>query len=104
MVQVQAVDGLMVKAKNCGCCHPGAAPMPCCPQPASAPTTFSAAPTACVASLPARRRAQPSRGAVEKFYVSFIEPAAVRPVLRTSAAAASAARVPLFKAHCSFLI
>ena len=105
LVQVQPVDGL-TKAKTCNCCKvPGACGMPgCCPPPASRPTALSSAQSARVVSLPASRKAQPVRVAMDKFYASFVEPAAVSPALLASAEAAPAAHVPLFKAHCSFLI
>jgi hypothetical protein len=105
LAQVPLVDGLMVKAKHCGCCHPGACGMPgCCAPPASSSTAANSEQPARVMSLPAVRQTQPGRGSAEKFYASFVEPAAVRPALVASAEAAPAASVPLFRAHCSFLI
>jgi hypothetical protein len=57
-----------------------------------------------VASVPAPRKAQLGRCTARKFYALFVEPSALRPALTASAEAAPAANVPLFKAHCSFLI
>jgi hypothetical protein len=102
LVPVQSVD----KAKTCSCCKvPGACGMPgCCPPPASLPAALSPAQSARAADLHACRKAEPVRRAGEKFYASFVEPAAARAALLASAEAAPAAHVPLFKAHCSFLI
>ena len=103
LLQVQPLDA--AKAKTCDCCHPSACGMPgCCPPPASALTALSSAQSVRATSLPACRKAQSVRGVVEKFYVLFVEPVAVRAAFLASAEAAPAAHVPLFKAHCSFLI
>jgi hypothetical protein len=105
LAQVQPVDGLGTKAKPCPCCHPGACGMPgCCPPPASASTAFSSAQAESVRSVPAPRRAQAARGPANAFYAAFAEPAHVRSSLLATAQAAPAASLPLFKAHCSFLI
>jgi len=65
---------------------------------------MGSAQSARVASVPAPRRAQTDRRTEQTFYSLFAEPAAFRPALTASAEAAPAASVPLFKAHCSFLI
>jgi len=105
LVQVQPIDGPLAKPVKCARCHSGACGMPgCCPTPASAPTVFSSEQSARVDRVPAPHRAQPVRGAEENFYALFIEPVAGRGALPACAEAAPAARVPLFKAHCCFLI
>jgi hypothetical protein len=106
MAQVQPVDSL-AKAKMRGCCRiPGACGMPgCCPAPASTSPVTSASAGSALATAPAARRAQTSRGVPEKFYASFAERLASRPLLPpASADAARSAYGPLFAAHCSFLI
>jgi hypothetical protein len=51
----------------------------------------------------AASKPQPTEISTARFYASFLEPV-THPVANTaSALAAPAARVPLFKAHCSFL-
>ncbi len=102
VVQVQGVEG-PAKAKAGACCPCGGCGMPCCPPPASAAAAFIPDSSALVARLPAPRRVPGSRWA-ETFYASFAEPEAFRSALPASAEAARAAGVPLFKAHCSFLI
>jgi hypothetical protein len=102
LVQVQPADAAVTKP--CGCCQvPGNCPMPCCPQAAPLPAVFSLAQSVQVARSPVRERAQPARAATGMFYASFVEAAAVSRPLPASAEA-PAARVPLFKAHCRFLI
>jgi hypothetical protein len=105
LLQVQPAEGLPAKAKCCDCCHvPGTAEMPgCCAPAAALPTALGSEQSARVSS-PAIRRAAPVGGAAELAYVSFVEPEAIRSALPAPAEAARAAGVPLFKAHCSFLI
>jgi hypothetical protein len=103
LVQVQPADALVAKAPGC-CQVPGACKMPCCPQPAPLPAVFSLAQSIQVTSSPSRERAQPARVATGMFWASVVKPAAVKGPLPASAEAALAAGVPLFKAHCSFLI
>jgi hypothetical protein len=105
LLQVQPVEGLPAKAKCCDCCHvPGTGEMPgCCPQVASLPAALGAEQSARVANQPVRR-AVPAVGACARIYVSLVEPGASRSALPAPAEAARAAGVPLFKAHCSFLI
>ena len=102
LAPVQLVNAAQPQAR--GCCHHGCCGMPCCPPPAPAPTVLNAPEPAIEASRPAARQAEPVSGALAKFYAAFVEPAVVRPALPASAQAARAADVPLFKAHCSFLI
>lgn len=77
--------------------------MPCGSAPAPAPVMAAAQERASV-EAPAVRRAQPSEMASERFYAPFVEPATGCLLFPASAWAAPAARVPLFKAQCSFLI
>jgi len=104
LVQVQPVDGLQAKAMACPCCHPGACGMPgCCAAPTPAPSALSLAQSARVANLPVVRDAQ-AQDRAATFYASLVEPATVRCRLVAPPLAALAARVPLFEAHCRFLI
>src|SRR5580658_7344016 len=105
-VQVQAVDGLNAKAKSCCCCcHPGACGMPgCCPPASSGPTALNSQQATKLASSQTERKRQAVRGLVEKFYVRFVEVADLNSAQGASAEAAPSAIVPLYKAHCSFLI
>jgi hypothetical protein len=105
LVQVQPAEAQVAKAKACACCqHPGACAMPCCSASPSVSTALALAPSGRVARSPLLRRAEPLRGVMEIFSTSFVATEAVRPALPASAEAALAAGVPLFKAHCSFLI
>ena len=103
--QVQPVAGIEVKAAECrdccGCC--GCGTPGCCPAPAS---TTAAPVSAQVATLaPARaRKALPSRGSAERVHLLFSARAVSRRLLCATAAAERAARAPLFRVHCSFLI
>jgi hypothetical protein len=105
LVQVQPAEALVAKAKPCACCQiPGACELPVCCLPAPAlPPAIHPTTGLQLAGVPAPQRAQPVR-AVEKFYASVVAAAALRPALLASAAAASAAPVPLSEAHCGFLI
>jgi hypothetical protein len=104
MVQVQPVRGLPVKVKACNCCQvPGTCGMPdCCPPSAFASTVLGSEESVRLA-LPASRTVAAIRDASVVFYAAFVEPAIIPPAL-SAALAAAPARVPLFKAHCSFLI
>jgi hypothetical protein len=103
MAQVQPSD-VFAKAKVCHCCRiPGACGMPgCCPRP-EATARLDPNRAAQQATCPSRKR-EGVRSPAERFYSSFLNPAAYRFVLPAPAAALPAARLPLFKAHCSFLI
>jgi hypothetical protein len=105
LVQVQPAEAQVAKAKACACCQlPDGCAMPCCSAAPSVSTALDLAPSARLARSPLLRRAQPLRGVTEVFSPSFVATVAVRPALPASAEAALAAGVPLFKAHCSFLI
>jgi hypothetical protein len=104
-VQVQPAVVPAAAAKDCrGCCPCCGCGTPgCCPAPVSA----TAAPVcAQIATLaPARaRKALPSRGAAVRVLAPISEAAARCPACSAAAEAARVAGVPLFKAHCSFLI
>ncbi len=80
--------------------------MPCgrasAPAPASA--LFAAEQPARVARPAAGRQLRSIPPVVEKFFAPFVAPAAVSVATNGSALVAPATAVPLFKAHCSFLI
>jgi hypothetical protein len=105
LVQIQPAQGMPAKAKACACCPvpAGCGTTDCCPPAAFAAVTLGAEASE-QASPAASRSERTVRGAAALFYASFVEPAALRPVLPASAQAAAAASVPLFKAHCCFLI
>jgi hypothetical protein len=102
--QVRAVDVRLPAEEKCCCCdQAGDCGMPdCAPAPTScaAPCLALQAP----AQAAAKRAVAAPRAAREKFYEQFLSPAVVVPVLPVVATVAPAASVPLFRAHCSFLI
>ncbi len=105
LVRVQPVElGLR---KQCVCCHckgPCECGMPCSRAPNPVPVSFATEQPARIAQAAVRGKIQPARLAEEKFFAPFIESAAPALALNGSAPTAPAANVPLFKAHCSFLI
>jgi hypothetical protein len=104
LTQVQAVDQLARPARA-GCkCH-GKCGMPDCPAPTTQMPSEFLVERAMAVARPARKRAAlPAPKRVEKFFVS-IATSGVRPAVHLAPALpAPAASVPLFKAHCSFLI
>jgi hypothetical protein len=106
LAQVQPVDLPVTKVKSC--CHsdaPCGCGMPGCGlPPAQAPVVFTAAQPVQVAGISLRREAQPRQAIAAKFYACFLEPVTASVAPAPSALRLSAARMPLFKAHCSFLI
>jgi hypothetical protein len=102
MVQVQPVD--FAKAKAHSCCPAGGCGMPCCPSPSPASSPSGRQQSSLVASVPVSRRVQIARILAEKLYAVLVKPASVRRLVSASAEAAPVAMMPLFKAHCSFLI
>jgi hypothetical protein len=76
----------------------------CCPTASSGPTALNSQLSASLASSRLERKRQAIRGSVEKFYASFVELADINSALAASAETAPSAIVPLYKAHCSFLI
>jgi hypothetical protein len=99
LVQVPRVEGERAPPKCCHCCQlPG-----CCPPATSVPATARAEEATPVTRAPVLR-ALPASNVADLFFAGLTEPAANRPGLPASAEAARPARVPLFKAHCCFLI
>ncbi len=103
LAQVPPVDVRLIPGEKCECCvdsnecgMPDCAPAPACAQPVlqlQSPATEVAAQRVAAAPSPAR----------EKFYVRFL-PRVIAPVLPVADARPPAASVPLFQAHCRFLI
>jgi hypothetical protein len=106
LAQVSPVDLAAPRGKSCTCCEvPGACGLPDCNlPPSSAPAGIIAEQPARVAQLGARRNtARPRRVALD----SVVFPGAARAALaalNSPARTTAALQVPLFKAHCSFLI
>lgn len=104
-VRVQPVE--LLNSSHCMRCHckvPGACGMPCCGTPAPASPMLAAATTAEVSRAASRSFPQALQASALPFYAIWIESAEDSCALATSTVAVPAARVPLFKAHCSFLI
>ena len=102
LAQVQPVDVPGAKVAKCDCCEDqaGACGMPdCVAQPAAGQPVASPAAAGQQSEVPRLTRAKR-----EHFYVQFLPRPALKPAALMSVATASAASVPLFKAHCSFLI
>jgi hypothetical protein len=105
MVRVQPVD--LAQCKVCVSCHckiPGDCGMPCSRPDAPAPIMFAAEQSAKVTLEAGRRNLPDARLAEGKFYATVVEAATVPVALIKPVLMAPAAEVPLFKAHCSFLI
>ena len=104
--QVSPVDVRVIPTESCGCCEtPGACGMPDCgPAPVSAQPVSSPSCPVRISRLDTRRGAPAPHAVREKFYVQFLPPVSVRPVLPVTLAAAPPASVPLFQAHCRLLI
>jgi hypothetical protein len=104
--QVQPVDLPLTKSESCGCCEDqaGACGMPdCAPAPVSCPTSPTL-PTVTAQRAEARNLSPAPRIGRESYFVKFESRPALVPARDASLTGASAASVPLFKAHCSFLI
>jgi hypothetical protein len=78
--------------------------MPDCVPPAPTRTLPTANEPARITVSTARHAAAPVRQTGEKFYAAFVEPAAVAAAKRAPDRVTPSASVPLFAAHCSFLI
>lgn len=105
--QVQAVDvRLMPADEKCCCCdeNAGTCGMPdCAPAPSTGCTQSLLQLQVAVAA--AKRPAPAPRADRAKFYEQFLPRLSLTPALPvTDAVAAPAASVPLFAAHCRFLI
>jgi hypothetical protein len=104
-VRVQPVE--LSQCSQCVCCHckvPGACGMPCSRCPAQASAVLSAGQSIKIAQVAVRRSALPARLTGISFYAPCVEPAAFSVALSAPASMATPTAVPLFKAHCSFLI
>jgi hypothetical protein len=105
LVQVQPAQAAPARAPTCACCHAtGACGAPhCLPPSAFASLAFATEPSLrlkqepapCASPLP---RVAPARSA------SPLPPGAIRPRLSAAPWTIAATGVPLFKAHCCFLI
>jgi hypothetical protein len=105
LARVQPVEKLQCTA--CSCCHcklPGDCGMPCGRTSAPAPVVFAATQSLRVTKEAARRVELPGRLAERKFYAPYVASAADSAAISVPAPIAAPAEVPLFKAHCSFLI
>lgn len=104
--QVQPVVLADAPHPACCCCdHPGACGMPnCLPPPVSSTALVSLDRPAPAVTAEVRRVAKSSRRIGEKFFAAFVEPAAVSVATRSPTRVMPPASVPLFKAHCSFLV
>ncbi len=107
-VRVQPVE--LLNPCHCICCGfcrckiPGACGMPCRGAPAPACQALATEQTAGIRGVALRSSARPLRLSGTPFLAPGSEMAQVFSALAPSALVAPAARVPLFKAHCSFLI
>jgi len=104
-VQVQPV--VLSDSCQCACCHckvPGACGIPGCRTPTPESPMVAAAHPAGLGRGAARPLAQPGQPFSASFIASRIGSDAALSALVPSALAVPAAHVPLFKAHCSFLI
>lgn len=104
--QVQAVDVRLIPEEKCCCCADGAnaCDMPDC---ATVPTSCAQSTTQLQSPVQvvAKRVAPAAQAPREKFYEQFLTRVTVAPALPVSDhQVASTASVPVFKAHCSFLI
>jgi hypothetical protein len=102
LAQEQPVAASMANQAKCDCCEDqaGACEMPdCLPQPAASPAVALEATATQQAEAGKLTRAKR-----ERFYVQFLPRPALTPAATMSASAASPASVPLFRAHCSYLI
>jgi hypothetical protein len=105
LVRVQPVETL--QCAPCACCHcklPGDCGMPCGRAYAPAPIMFAATQSARVTKDAARNNELPARLAEGRFYAPYVASAAVSVAFIVPTPIATPAGVPLFKAHCSFLI
>lgn len=106
LAQVQPVQPVTKAQEACDCCEDGAnaCGMPDC---ASIPSAPGAATTAATPTIALRAEADSvlpkSRSFRDHFYARFVPRPAV-PAELAPLTVASAASVPVFKAHCSFLI
>jgi hypothetical protein len=108
IAQVQPVEPLQMKQASCDCCEEGAgacgmrdcAPAPSCPSTGASLVLASGAATL---RAEAESVMPKSRSFRDRFYAQFSPRQAV-PAEIAPQVVAPAASVPVFKAHCSFLI
>jgi hypothetical protein len=107
-VRVQPVELLNPCPCICrGFCHckvPGACGMPCCGAPTPAWQALANEQTAGIRGVARRSSAHPPQLSGAPYLAPGSEVTGAFSALAPSALVAPAARVPLFKAHCSFLI
>lgn len=104
LAQVQPVTFPTPLDHKCSCCDgDGSCGMPDCVPPAPARTLPTADQATRVTVMQARAVAAPA-ATTEKFFAAFVRPAAVAAAPRASQRMAPSASVPLFAAHCSYLI
>lgn len=105
LAQVQLSAPVKACCHSCCCKAPGDCGSPGCTCPAApAPVFYAASEPARSAAVSTALKLIPARRATEVFYGEFVEPASNRTGLLAAAQAAPAARVPLFRAHCSLQI
>lgn len=105
LAQVKPAELLNTKQEVCGCCdNAGDCGMPDCALPAAPAQQALARNVTTVVQVATKRAAATARVSREKFYTQFVSRPAAVPDFRAPLVAAAAANVPLFKAHCSFLI
>ncbi|HVT74652.1 MAG TPA: hypothetical protein VHD61_16075 [Lacunisphaera sp.] len=103
LTRVEPADLPARPAPACCCC--GGCDMPKCPPPpAHNPAPVLTLPAPAQAPASAARRVVAPRGRQEKFFARFDSRRAVVPFAPAAMAVARPASVPLFSAHCSFLI
>lgn len=103
IAQVQPADVPQAPAEKCCCCEKQKA----CDMPDCIPVSTGvqrALPQQTTVEIIGKRAAAVKQSVPEKFYFQFVPCVRVTPVLPVSAIVAPAASVPLFAAHCSFLI
>ena len=104
--QVQPVGALEGSHRSC-CCGDldGSCGMPDCLPPPAASTVLTTLDRPAPAAAVAVRRAAPcARAPGEKFFASFMAPAADSAAARGAARMTPPASVPRFTAHCSWLL
>ncbi len=76
----------------------------CLPPPVSSTALVTLDRPAPAATAEVRRAAQPAPRVDRKFFAAFVEPAIASVATRSPNRVMPRASVPLFKAHCSFLV
>ncbi|HET7536452.1 MAG TPA: hypothetical protein VFJ90_08365 [Candidatus Didemnitutus sp.] len=106
LAQVQPVELPVAPEKTCDCCdQPGACGMPDCSlPPAAIPAAFTAEPSIITVAQPAAaNEIAPAKAIPSQFWAAIPLPTK-RVAFPVSPGSAPPASVPLFKAHCTFLI